>query len=125
MLAVMSTHCLQKLNHMFVISNNTWHKCGILGKKGERQDPYILCWEEKGKRIEMTKQIPSLLTELTAGLCVLLGSGQSLLNRHIFLILRFHLQCFPPPLSHEAERTLKYLKGISGKNGYFVVTVRE
>lgn len=29
--AVMSTRRLQKLNHMFVISNNTWHKAGILG----------------------------------------------------------------------------------------------
>lgn len=29
--AVMSTCRLQKLNHMFVISNNTWHKAGILG----------------------------------------------------------------------------------------------
>lgn len=28
-----------------------------------------------------------------------------------------------PPLSHEAARTLKYLKGISVKNGYRVVTV--
>lgn len=28
-----------------------------------------------------------------------------------------------PPLSHEAARTLKYLKGINVKNGYRVVTV--
>lgn len=64
MLAVMSTGCLQKLNHMFVISYNTWHECRILGKKGERRGPYTLGWEGKGKRMETTKQIPSLLTGL-------------------------------------------------------------
>lgn len=34
MLAVMSSNCLQKLSHMFVISSNTWQQSGILGKKG-------------------------------------------------------------------------------------------
>lgn len=29
--AVMSARRLQKLNHMFVISNSTWHERGILG----------------------------------------------------------------------------------------------
>lgn len=36
MLAVMATSCLQKVSHVFVISNNTWHQSGILGKKGGR-----------------------------------------------------------------------------------------
>lgn len=35
--AVMSAHRLQKLNHVFVISGNTWHERGILGKKGEKR----------------------------------------------------------------------------------------
>lgn len=56
----MSAHRLEKLNHMFVISNNTWHERGILGKKGERRT-YILGREGKGKRIETTEHIPSLL----------------------------------------------------------------
>lgn len=63
--AVMSAHRLQKLNHVFVISCNTWHGRGILGKKGEkRRGPYILGREGKGERTEMTKQIPSLLAGL-------------------------------------------------------------
>lgn len=36
MLVIMSTSFLQKVRHMFVISNNTWHWSRILGKKGGR-----------------------------------------------------------------------------------------
>lgn len=41
-LAVMSASLLPKLNHMFVISNSTRHKRGILGKYSKERGPYIL-----------------------------------------------------------------------------------
>lgn len=120
----MSACRLQKSNHMFVISNNTWHERGILGKKGERRGPYILGREGKGKRIETTKQIPSLLAGLGLQAYVSFWAQVRAYERNTYFSFSdFTLQRFPPPLSHEAARTLKYLKGISVKNGYRVVTV--
>lgn len=45
----MSACCLQKLNHMFAISSNTWLKRGILGKKGAGRGQYILGWVGNGE----------------------------------------------------------------------------
>lgn len=47
--AVMSTDCLQKLNHVFVISCNTWHECGILGKKEKGEMGAHTSWVGKEK----------------------------------------------------------------------------
>lgn len=81
----------------------------------ERRGPYILGREGKGKGIETTKQIPSLLAGLKLEACVSFWAQAGAYKR-----IR---ERSPRPLSHEAVRTLKYLKGISVKNGYRVVTV--
>lgn len=80
MLAVMSTHCLHKLNHMFVISYNTWHKCGIMGKKGERQGPYILGWEEKRKKNRDDKTDPIFINRTDCRLTCPFGLGSELIK---------------------------------------------
>ena len=79
----MSACHLKKLNHMFVISNNTWQECGILGKRGERKGQYILGQEGNGDN----KIDPIFINRTwTAGLCVLLGVGQTLLKKYIYII---------------------------------------
>lgn len=104
----MSACRLHELSHMFVISNNTWHERGILGKKGERRGPYILGREGKGKRIEKTKQIPSLLAGLGLQAYVsFLDSGQSLLKKCIFLIPRFHFATFSTPTVSRGGENIK------------------
>lgn len=105
MLAVMATSCLHKVSHMFVISNNTWHQSGILGKKGGRWAHTSWAGKEKEEWKDKDDKTDPIFIKrtLTAGLCVLLGS--QLVKETYFSFLDFSLpRCLPNCLVRKLER---------------------
>lgn len=75
------------------------------GKEGRETGPIHPGSGRKRKRDRDDKTDPIFISRTrTAGLCVLLGSGQGLLKKYIFLILRFHFAtCSTPTVSRGGE----------------------
>ena len=100
------------------------HGTSIVSWERKERDGAQTSWITKEKGKGTKKKMRDHLFIKAASFLIRLDSAgrwSKYLSRWHFSLLFF----FPPLLSHETPRTLKYLLGISVKNGCWVVTVRS